>query len=519
MRAIKNISLNELLIKTAIEPLEVSGDLDVLVTGISTHAQRTERGEIFVAIKGTRIDSHLMLGEAVESGASVLFVEQPVPSYPNVTVVQVASTRSILGVLAQALKGFPARQITTTAITSTNGKTTTSYLLYHILEGAGYRSAQIGTLGVTYLGKNSEGQTTTPDPLKLAEIYAELVEASVTHVAMEASSHAIDQHRIAGIPIKCGAFLNLTQDHLDYHGTFENYAKAKKKLFSDYVLPTLGSKACFNLDDPVGQQLALEYTGDYIGFTRNLSTPADVYAEHIAFSVHQTSFVLCLGGEKRPLTAPLAGTFNIENILAAASCAHCLGIDLDTIVRSIESVDPVPGRFEFIKEGQNFSVVVDYAHTPDALYRLLRSARRICPGQLIVVFGCGGDRDQGKRAIMGKIAGDWADFVIVTSDNPRTEIPGFIADQIVQGVLQSQLRPNRYQVVLDRRKAIEQGLTLAGPDDMVIIAGKGHENYQDVGSTRLSFDDRQIAREILHDLMDMQPSLHVDEITFSEKPL
>jgi UDP-N-acetylmuramoyl-L-alanyl-D-glutamate--2,6-diaminopimelate ligase len=480
---------------------EVRGDSSVLVTGISIHAQKTQPGEMFVAFVGTKVDSHLMLAEAVDAGAKVLLVERPIPSYPGVTIIQVPSTRLAIGPLAHAFYGHPAAGMRICGVTGTNGKTTTTHIICGILRKAGFRPGLIGTIGAFFEGRQIDLNATTPGPRELARTLAEMRDAGVDAVVMECSSHAIDQGRLRGMPIHVGAILNVTQDHLDYHGTFEAYAGCKKRLFHDHLLHTPGSVSCFNIDDPVGEELTREYRGRFATFSREPHRTADVKCEGVHLGPKGTQFVLCAGGERTLIASRLIGAFNVQNLVAAATCAYHLGVDLKTIAAGINECAAPPGRFEMVEEGQAFSIVVDYAHTPDALERVLRTARRLCTGRIITVFGCGGDRDRGKRPRMGRIAGECSDFVIVTSDNPRSEDPGQIARQVQQGVLQSPLKSNRCHVQLDRQEAIDQAINMAGPGDMVMIAGKGHETYQEIGFRRIDFDDREVARNVLRRLL------------------
>ncbi len=508
------VSLTELIDSAHLPAVDIFGNPSVMITGITTHAQRTGRNELFVAINGTRIDSHMMLSEAVEAGAAALLVDREVPPYPGVTLVRVPDTRHALGPLAQAFHGHPTRAMRVCGVTGTNGKTTVAHLIHHVLMRGGARPGLIGTLGASFAGHYVATRTTTPDALELAEMLRRMERQQIDTVVMECSSHGIHQGRINGIPLRGGALIGTSQDHLDYHGTWENYIATKKSLFFDHVATTPGSTACFNLDDPVGEDLSRTYLADWMGFTCGGSIPAAVRAEGIRQSVSGTDFALVVENASHTVHSPLVGAFNVTNMLAAASCCHVLGVPVELIARALGEAPPVPGRFELIDEGQPFTAVVDYAHTPDALERLLRTARRLCAGRLIVVFGCGGDRDRGKRAIMGKAAGDYADFAIVTNDNPRTEDPARIARQVVEGILRSALKSNRYHVVLDRRQAIEQAVHLACPGDVVIVAGKGHEDYQDVGSTRLPFDDRAVLREALAQLPGaVQPGTVVNPMT------
>ncbi len=508
------VALTELIDSARLPAVDIFGNPSVMITGIATHAQRTGRNELFVAISGTRIDSHMMIGEAIEAGAAAVLVEQDVPPHPGVTVVRVPDTRMALGPLAQAFHGHPTRAMRVCGVTGTNGKTTVAHLIHHVLALAGARAGVIGTLGASFAGQYVSTITTTPGALELAEILAYMEMQNVDTVVMECSSHGIHQGRINGIPLRSGALIGTSQDHLDYHGTWDNYIAAKKSLFFDHVAPTPGSTACFNLDDTVGEELSRTYLADWMGFTREKDIPAAIRAGNVRLSVNGTAFDLEIEGARHRVCSPLVGAFNVTNMLTAAACCHSLGVEPGTIAAALGDAPAVPGRFEVVDQGQPFTAVVDYAHTPDALERLLRTARRLCAGRLIVVFGCGGDRDRSKRPIMGKAAGDYADFAIVTNDNPRNEDPAQIARQVVEGILRSALKSNRYHVVLDRRQAIEQAVHLACPGDVVIVAGKGHEDYQDVGSTRLPFDDRAALRTALKELAgSVQPASTIDPMT------
>ena len=511
------IALQELLQSAAITPLDVIGNPCAMVTGISTHAKRTGRNEMFVAMRGTKTDSHMLLSEAVDAGAGVLLVDrEEVGSYPGVTVVRVADTHQALGFISHAFNNNPARAMDVCSITGTNGKTSTAHFVYRILGAAGRRPGLIGTLGAFH-GKHSLPlHNTTPGALELAGIFREFGEHRVDSVVMECSSHAIDQGRINGIPFRCGALTNITQDHLDYHGSFNEYVNCKERFFTEYIAPAAGAVSCFNMDDESGVAFSKRYQGGQIRFSATDSKNCEVTAGNITTHVSGTEFTLRIESQKARIAAQLIGSFNVSNMLAAAACAHSLGVKFDVIAAALESMAPVPGRFEIINEGQPFTVIVDYAHTPDALERVLRFARQLCASsRMLVAYGCGGDRDRGKRPIMGKVAGDQADFVIITSDNPRTEDPSLIARQVLEGLLQSKLKSNRYYINIDRASAIEMALTMAAPGDVVVIAGKGHEDYQDIGCKRIPFDDRAVARTVLKDLLgnfSQTESLH----TFTE---
>lgn len=497
------ILLAELLKNAGVTPLDVLGNSRVMVTGISINARRTARNEMFIAVRGTKTDSHMLLSEAVDAGAGVLLVDrEEVGSYPGVTVVRVADTRQAIGHIAHAFINNPARAMNVCGITGTNGKTSTSHFVYRMLLAAGRKPGVIGTLGAFFADRTIPLHNTTPGAQELAEIFREFDMHHVDSVVMECSSHAIDQGRINGIPFRCGALTNITQDHLDYHGSFNEYANCKERFFVDHVAPTPGSIACFNMDDESGVEFSRRYQGDQLRFSAKENAKYEVTASNIVTRVSATEFTLRIEEKTARVTTQLVGSFNISNMLAAAACAHSLGVSFDVIAGALEKMPPVPGRFEIINLGQPFTVIVDYAHTPDALERVLRFARQQCAsGRMLVTFGCGGDRDRGKRPIMGKVAGDQADFVIITSDNPRTEDPSLIARQVLEGLLKSKLKSNRYYINIDRGSAIEMALTMASPGDVVVIAGKGHEDYQDIGTKRIPFDDREVARSVLRELL------------------
>ncbi|MCC5875240.1 MAG: UDP-N-acetylmuramoyl-L-alanyl-D-glutamate--2,6-diaminopimelate ligase [Candidatus Sumerlaeia bacterium] len=490
------IMLTRLLEEAGLGHADIIGNPQVMVTSLSVHAQRTARNGLFVALVGTRVDTHMLLGEAVDAGAAVLMVERECMPYPGVTIVRVKNTRQALGYLAQAFHGRPTRAMNVCGITGTNGKTSTAQQLGSILRTAGARVGIIGTLGATFAGRHLDFHTTTPGPLDLASLLAEMEKERVGSVVMEVSSHAIDQGRINGIPFRCGALTNISHDHLDYHGSFENYLLCKRSFFTDYVASTPGSVSVLNLDDALGMELCDSYQGEHLAYSLE-SSDADIHAENIQFERHLTRFDLLINGSRHGVCTSIAGQYNVANMLAAAGCAYSMGVDPATIAEGLEVAPQVPGRLEFINEGQAFPVIVDYAHTPDALERVLRVARRYTQDRLIVVFGCGGDRDRRKRPVMGRTAGNLADFVIVTNDNPRTEDPDLIASHTLEGILGSSLKSNRYMVELNRADAIMRAIELALPGDTVLIAGKGHEDYQEVGTMRVHFDDREFARECL----------------------
>jgi UDP-N-acetylmuramoyl-L-alanyl-D-glutamate--2,6-diaminopimelate ligase len=375
-------------------------------------------------------------------------------------------------------------------VTGTNGKTTTTYLTESILRAAGRTTGLIGTVETRIGEERLPAGHTTPESADLEALLARMREAGVNAVAMEVSSHAIDLRRVDGISFAVAAFTNLTQDHLDYHHTLEEYFSVKRRLFADFEV---GAKVV-NVDDPIGAELAAELGVD---LTVGRDETADVRATAEVLSATGSTFDLLTPVGAAHVRLPLAGAFNVSNALVAAGCALSLGVDLPTVVRGLEAAQQVPGRLERVDAGQAFSVIVDYAHTPDALEKAIRAVKAVTPGRVIAVFGCGGDRDPEKRPLMGAAAGRAADHVVVTSDNPRSEDPVGIILQIEDGLRET---PVSWQLEVDRRSAIAAALSQAIEGDTVLIAGKGHEDYQIFADRRIHFDDREVAREELERL-------------------
>lgn len=472
-----------------------------VVTGVTDDSRKAGPGCVFVATRGTRTDSHLFISDAVDRGASVIVSEDEIPDYPSTRLVRVDDSRDALGRLAHAAAGNPSRGMLVVAVTGTNGKTTSTYMLESILRCAGYEPAVVGTIEYRYRGRSIEASNTTPSSIQLAKLFAEMRDAGVNAVVFEASSHAADQRRVAGIELDGAILTNITQDHLDYHLTMESYAEAKRSVFFDYLLrPRTGKGkrgpvAAFNVDDPWGARFASEFKGSSITF--GLGDEAAVKGSDIRIDATGTSFLATSPFGPLKVSLQLVGMFNVMNALGVIACGAGLGLPGEVIEKGLATLPCVPGRFETVVAGQDFLVVVDYAHTPDALERVLANARLLTRGQLICVFGCGGDRDRKKRPIMGRIAGASSDRVIVTSDNPRTEDPLSIIEMIREGVEQSGISPDRVSWLPGRREAIEAALAAAEPGDVVVVAGKGHEDYQILGTEKIHFDDREVARQYL----------------------
>jgi UDP-N-acetylmuramoyl-L-alanyl-D-glutamate--2,6-diaminopimelate ligase len=466
---------------------DVRGDLPGRVTGLTDDSRAVKAGALFAAVRGAERDGHDYLNAAAGAGAAAAIVDDA--SRTSLPALVVTDTRRAASVAAAAFHGFPARELRLVGVTGTNGKTTTVGMLRHLLDEPDARAASIGTLGVL---TGSEGTAlpggsglTTPGPVELQRVLRELVDAGVRTVAMETSSHALHQHRVDTLRFAAAVFTNLTRDHLDYHGTMEAYFAAKAMLVA---LLADDGVAVTNADDPAWD--ALPPVPRRVRF--GLEAAADVRAEDVRFTPRGSRWTLVAGDGRQRVTLPLIGDFNVANALAAAAAAWSLGLPVHRIAERLCRMPQVPGRLEIISEQP--VVLRDYAHTPDALERALHAVRPFATNRLLVVFGCGGDRDRGKRPEMGRIAQRDADLAIVTSDNPRTEDPERILDDIEAGMI-----AGAHERVEDRRAAIARAIAIAGDGDVVLLAGKGHETYQVRGTVKYPFDEREIVAEILRE--------------------
>jgi UDP-N-acetylmuramoyl-L-alanyl-D-glutamate--2,6-diaminopimelate ligase len=471
----------------------VRGATSTTVTGLSYDSRRVRPGDLFFCIPGATSDGHLYAGEAVAAGASALCGERIVAA--AVPQVVVSDARRALARAAAGWWGYPADAVLLLGVTGTNGKTTTVFLLESILKAAGFNTGLIGTVETRWAHGRRPGVRTTPESLDLQQLFSEMHNDGVDAVAMEVTSHALSLKRVEGVRFKVAAFTNLSQDHLDFHSSMEDYWQAKKSLFS----PDRAERGVTNLDDDHGRVLAATATIPILGF--GVAPDSPVRAEEVQMGRHGSEFTLCTPAGATTIRTFLAGRFNISNCLAAAAVALEVGISLTDISTGIRDVRAVPGRFESVDAGQPFSVIVDYAHTPDSLDNVLRAARSLAGGggRIVCAFGCGGDRDRGKRPLMGAVAARLADYVVITSDNPRSEDPQSIIGEILQGVI-SEKDSGADLVEPDRRRAIEQALKQAGAGDVVVIAGKGHETGQQFANETIPFDDRVVAREVLRAL-------------------
>jgi len=479
------MKLSELL--EVLPEARADGELSAEVRGIKYDSRKVESGDVFVALKGEHLDGHDFVREACRRGAVAVVVERKVEA-PGTIKVVVRDTRKALALLSAKFFGEPARKLKIIGVTGTNGKTTVSFLVRSVLEEAGVRTGLIGTVEYIIGGRKFPASLTTPLPPELHRAFGRMVEAGDRAVVMEVSSHSLVLDRVYGLPFSVGVFTNLSRDHLDFHLTMEDYFRAKAKLFE--MLEPSGW-AVYNGDDPYGAMLREHTKAQLISY--GLSEGVDVRAEGVVCDRQGVVFTLRSPWGDFPVRLRLSGRFNVYNALAAAGVGLALGVRPEDVVRGMVSVESVPGRFERVDLGQGFEVIVDYAHTPDALENLLLSAREISQGRVLVVFGCGGERDRGKRPRMGEVAGRLADFVFVTSDNPRSEPP----ERIIEDILEGMPEGAKYVVEEDRRRAIGRAIRMAREGDVVVIAGKGHESYQIVGDRKFPFDDRKVAERFL----------------------
>jgi UDP-N-acetylmuramoyl-L-alanyl-D-glutamate--2,6-diaminopimelate ligase len=466
----------------ALAPREVVGHVPVEIRDLAYDARAVEPGSLFFCVPGTHADGHDFAPRAVEAGAAALVVERPLGLPVPQLVVE--SARAAMPVAADEFFGRPTEELQVAGVTGTNGKTTTAFLLYAILAAAARRPGLLGTIESRVGGERRPAIRTTPEAIDLQRAFREMLDAGDRSAAVEATSHGSALGRLERVRFSALVFTNLTQDHLDFHGTLEDYFDAKRRLFTEARPP-----AAVNVGDEHGRRLAEELRGRQELVTFGLAGDAEIRADELDLGPRGARFRA--GGIE--LETRLRGRFNVENVLGAVAAARLLGIDDDSIAYGVKELRGVPGRFEAVDEGQPFAVLVDYAHTPDSLENVLRTARDLAQNRVICVFGCGGDRDRGKRPLMGRIATELADIAIVTSDNPRSEEPDAIIAEILAGAADAEVEP-------DRREAIARAVESADEGDVVVIAGKGHEQGQQFADRTIPFDDREVAREALRRL-------------------
>lgn len=490
--------------------LQIKGESGGDVLSVCYDSKRCGRGSLFAAIPGLSRDGHDFIPEAVACGASYILHEKDFIPPPGVTAIKVVNSRRALGILGKNFYRHPSAELCLVGVMGTNGKTTVTYLLESVLLAAGYRTGVLGTVNYRYQDKVFPAPNTTPESFEFQKILREMADHGVTHVIAEVSSHAVDLRRVDDCVFALGIFTNLSQDHLDYHKTMENYFQAKLRFFKE-ILPAEGNrrpgKMIINGDDPWGQRILKEANRSRLTF--GLQEGSDVRGEIVSLTAEGVRAIIHSAQGALAISSPLIGRFNLYNVLAAVAATMALGVPEGFIRQGIAGLTGVPGRLQRISRREEPTVFVDYAHTPDALLRVLQNLVEFRRGRIITVFGCGGNRDRGKRPLMGSAATAYSDVTIITSDNPRGEDPLKIISEIEEGVDVKSVRKlppeeisgNRggkcYALLPDRQKAIELAVRLAGPGDTILIAGKGHEDYQIIGKERLPFDDRLVAREAL----------------------
>ena len=474
--------LRELLEGTEITALTIAPDTEI--THVCADSRQARKGSLFAAVPGTRYDGALYARQAADRGAACVLCSRPLPDLPCAVVPDV---RAALGRLACIWYGSPAKEMTILGVTGTNGKTTGTYLLRHILRSAGIRTGLVGTVQNLIEEQALPARRTTPDALEIQSLLRRMADAGCTHGVMEVSSHALEQHRVEGIPFAVGIFTNLTEDHLDYHGTMERYCAAKARLFQ------VSRAAVCNADDPWTERLL---QGTSCPVTRyGIRGPADLWAEDISLQERGVSFTACTERQRVPVQLGVPGRFSVYNALGAMAACGQLGIPLKDCAAALVTFPGVKGRMEVVPTpGKPYTLLIDYAHTPDALENVLKTVRDFAKNRVIAVFGCGGDREKEKRPRMGRIAGELAHEIIVTSDNPRSEEPMAIIRDILPGLAGAE---GRYAVEPDRRAAIALAMERAAPGDVIVLCGKGHETYQEIGGETLPLDEREVVRSLL----------------------
>jgi len=488
--------------------LQISGKVSGDVSSICYDSRRCEDGSLFVAISGLRFDGHDYIADAIKKGAKYIVYEKDIHLKPRIAYIKVADSRQALGILGKNFFQNPSSNLCVIGITGTNGKTTVSYLLESIFRAAGLKVGIIGTINYRFDGKIFPASITTPESLDLQRMLREMVDSGVTHMILEVSSHSLDLGRVDSCEFDRGIFMNLSRDHLDYHHTMERYFQAKKMFFQK-ILDT-GEKMIINVDNPWGQMLFKE-TGKK-ALTFGIENKCNVSSENFTLSSEGIKGEIKTHHGNFTINSPMIGKFNLYNILAASATASSLKSPEEYIQTGIENLKKIPGRLEKVSEPGQPLVFVDYAHTEDALKGVLWNLSKFKKGKIITVFGCGGNRDRGKRPLMGNVAVTFSDLTIITSDNPRTEDPLMIIKEIEKGILgrtgttikkyfREDLTGNTdekgYVIIPDRKVAVELAITIAGTSDIVLVAGKGHEKYQIVGDRRIPFDDRAVSREAL----------------------
>lgn len=479
-------------LKKLLEGLDYSvlqGNDSVEINNIQYDSRKIQKGDVFFCIKGFNVDGHKFISSVLKKGASAIMCEDDVVGYEaDTTIIKVKDGRKALALCSANFYGRPAEKMRIIGITGTNGKTTSAFMIKSILEEAGYKVGLIGTIA-NYIGNEKlHSERTTPESLELHELFKKMVDNGVEYCVMEVSSHSLSLNRVYGVEFCQGMFTNLTQDHLDFHKTFDNYYKAKLELFKNSV------NSIVNIDDSYGKQVIEDANNNKISY--GIKEDADVKAEHISMHPRGVEFKILYKGNCENVELQIPGNYNVYNALGSAAVCLNEGVDIQKVIRGLNGVQ-VPGRCEIVTKKYNlaFDVIVDYAHTPDGLQNILETAREFTKGRLISVFGCGGDRDKAKRPIMGKIGSELSDIAIITSDNPRTEEPNKIIEDVISGIIK-----DNYIVITDRREGIKKAMEIAKKGDVIVVAGKGHEDYQVLKNGTIHFDEREVIAEIVKEL-------------------
>lgn len=491
-------TIRELL--TLLPGAKVTGNVDKIIKEIAHDSRKASAGTLFVCIVGATVDGHDYIAQAVKRGATAILTEKAVDVPAGITVIQVQDVKLAVQVIAPYFYDYPARKMRLIGITGTNGKTTTSYLIRAILREAGFKVGLIGTIQIMMEEDVLPIRNTTPDVIDLQGVLAQMASRGMEYVIMEVSSHALAQNRVAGCEFDVAVFTNATQDHLDYHKTFAHYIASKARLFTSLsVMPTVkqNKMAIINADDETGK--LMEECCQCSVLTYAIHADADLKAAGIEVKAAGANFTINGAFGSIALNLKITGIFNVYNVMGAIGAALAEKISPSLVQAALEKCGGVPGRFELVDEGQPFGVIVDYAHTPDGLENILKTARQIADKRLITVFGCGGDRDRTKRSVMGRIAAELSDVVIATSDNPRNEDPEGILKEVEVGIFEA-IGSKPHEKITDRKMAITHAIAIAAAGDIVIIAGKGHENYQILANKTIHFDDREVAREVMKGL-------------------
>ena len=470
--------------------ISINGDLYMDITNVCYDSRKIKKNSIFVCINGNNVNGHDYINKAIKNGAVAVIVEEEFQfKSENIALIKVNDTKSALASIANLFYKEPSKEINLVGVTGTNGKTTVIHYIKDILEGYGKSTGLIGTLGYELKDKEiniEKINPTTPEALELQAIFREFIDKGAENAVVEVTSSALAKHRVDFCDFNVGVFTNLSQDHLEEHGTMENYKNEKMKLFHKCNIGII------NIDDKVGKEIIEKSSCKVL--TYGINEEADIRATEIKYKNDSVRFKVNIKNISQEVKINVPGKFTVYNVLATIGACYGIGIDINEVLKLVSNIKHVPGRLEMIENGENKNIIVDYAHTPDALEKLLMMARDITDGKLITVFGCGGDRDRSKRKVMGMAAGILSDYCIITSDNPRNEDPVRIIEEIEDGM---ERIDSKYEKIVDRKKAIEKALKLLKEDDLLLIAGKGHEDYQIIGNTKIHLDDREIVKAFL----------------------